>query len=155
MSGELVGVLFAVIMHLTKILRITGCRIVSDEFSCRNHALHRSYLYRLAVLKSEYDRDPIHLNHPSTLIPLIEQNRCWPIRFNFFLGKRLMFSWLSAFYHSRSDFNLDLFKAAAKEFIGEKNVASFMGSPRSNIKSQKKRQLRNPDSLIAEPQVMK
>lgn len=91
-------------------IRLTGCRLVNPGFCQRRHAERRSYLYRLAVLKQERESDhaPILLQNPSSLCPLIEKDRCWPIGANF---------------------NVEAFQVASKEFLGEHNFASFMSKP--------------------------
>lgn len=88
-----------------------GGRIVSNGFCVRRHAKSRTYLYRLAVLKPEYDLVDQHhlLQEPSFIAPLIERNRCWNIK---------------------SNFDYQKFVAAAKMMQGSHNFASFAAASR-------------------------
>ncbi|KRY67169.1 tRNA pseudouridine synthase-like 1 [Trichinella pseudospiralis] len=105
---------------LTKLdmeIRINSCKRVSGAFCARRHALERHYLYRLAILKPEFEPDHSN-NNTSTMqnahhsLPLIEHRRAWALS--------------SAFNHER-------FRKAARLFQGSHNFASFMTKSVGNL----------------------
>ncbi|VDP00017.1 unnamed protein product [Soboliphyme baturini] len=94
-------------------VRLIGCRIVSDGFCPRRHAVSRHYLYRLAVLKYGYD-ELCETNCEMTSYPIGEHNRCWFLPSNFDPYK---------------------FREAAAMFRGYHNFASLMNHSKDHVRA--------------------
>ncbi|XP_003374043.1 tRNA pseudouridine synthase A [Trichinella spiralis] len=118
-SDYLKSALNSMLTKLDMEIRINSCRRVSGGFCARRHALEREYLYRLAILKPEFESDHHkQTNNTSTTqnahhsLPLIEHRRAWALS--------------SAFNHER-------FRKAALMFQGSHNFASFMTNSVGNL----------------------
>uniref|UniRef100_A0A182MJE1 tRNA pseudouridine synthase n=1 Tax=Anopheles culicifacies TaxID=139723 RepID=A0A182MJE1_9DIPT len=112
-------------------LRILSTVHVPLTFHARLCAKSRTYLYRLAVLKKEYSCDS-HRHHPhSRFIPIEEHDRCY------FLG------------HPR--FDIDVFAAVAKMFVGIHDFRTFMAVAKGNPRQQEAmHSLRRIDQITVE-----
>uniref|UniRef100_A0A915K868 tRNA pseudouridine synthase n=1 Tax=Romanomermis culicivorax TaxID=13658 RepID=A0A915K868_ROMCU len=121
--------LAAAVNHILKEMdfdvRVLACRTVSDGFCPRRHAILRTYLYRLAVLKSEYDNQidrPRFFRDPNAILPVVEKNRCWAVD---------------------SNFDREKFSAAGKLMQGLHNFESFSCTTPSMEKGPPKSMFRN------------
>ncbi|XP_041775866.1 tRNA pseudouridine synthase-like 1 [Anopheles merus] len=113
-------------------LRILSTVRVPASFHARLCAKSRTYLYRLAVLKSEYARESGRQQHPhARFIPIEEHDRCY------FLG--------------HPEFDINAFASVARMFEGMHDFRTFMAVAKGNPRQQEAmHSLRRIDQITVE-----